>query len=253
MRDDMSKVLVESPRSGRAYARLMEGTRRRQRNRLDPDGEGGRNHSGMQRDGNKHFGEHLGPLFRYLRQQVDRPWAKVYGELCAQLDRRNVVQAHIFQHIGQEVELDTVWQDDQVWVRGWRGLRPLSESRAAMYVHPLTGILLPNRARIVAAQRRRQAREHQRNAQPLNRRTGLPGMATDTQWHRLDGIWYELQLGVLADGSKAYDVVLKREVSLRDSSLLRDTYGCATRYATTKRQLGHKALRQHGLVSQALA
>jgi len=48
-----------------------------------------------------------GPLYRYLRQQVNRSWAKVYGELCAQLDRRSVVQAHLFQHIEDKVAIET--------------------------------------------------------------------------------------------------------------------------------------------------
>ncbi|MBX3604340.1 MAG: hypothetical protein KF788_03670 [Piscinibacter sp.] len=89
MRDDMSKVLVESPRGGRAWARALAGRRRQRRNRLDRDGEGAPQRAGMRRDPEvcKHFGEHLAPLYRYLRQQVHRPWTKVYGELCAALDR----------------------------------------------------------------------------------------------------------------------------------------------------------------------
>jgi hypothetical protein len=97
----------------------------------------------MRRDAlsRRHFGEHLGPLYRYLRQQVHRPWAKVYGELCAALDRRGVVQARLFQHIDDRVDGETVWQDGEVWVRNWRGLVPLKESRAELFVHLRTGIL----------------------------------------------------------------------------------------------------------------
>jgi hypothetical protein len=255
MREDMGKVLVESPRFGRASARLLEGTRRHRRNRIDPDGEGGLVHIGMTRDGSKHFGEHLGPLFRYLRQQVNRPWAKVYGELCSQLDRRNVVQAHLFQHIDQQVERDTVWHDEAVWVRGWRGLRPLAESRAEMFVHPRTGMLLPNRARLHAAQRRNREREANRHALPADRRTALPGMAGDRQWHRVGGIWYEVTLRPLVlkdEKARVHDLLLQRAVGTRDHALLRATYGRADCHAVAKHQLGRQALRRHGLVSCAV-
>lgn len=250
MRDDMSKVLVESPRSGRAYAYVIKGVRRRKRNQLDPDGEGGLNHVGMSQGGNKHFGEHLGPLFRYLRGQVDRPWSKVYGELCAQLDRRSVVQAHLFQHIGDKVEIETLWQGEEVWFRDWRGLKPIRESRAELFVHPRTGILLVNRAAVIERRHHKQVRADQRNPLAPNRRVGLPGMAADCQWQRDNGLWFEVMLRPLGD-AKVYDVLLKRPVCRGDRELLHVRYGRSDSYAITKRQLGHKELRAHGLKSQA--
>jgi hypothetical protein len=254
MRDDMSKVLVESPRSGRSWANAREGSRRQRRNRLDRDGESAPQRVGMQRDAlsHKHFGEHLGPLYRYLRQQVHRPWAKAYGELCAGLDRRSVVQAHLFQHIGDQVEIDTVWQDDEVWVRNWRGLVPLGESWAELFVHPRTGILLPNRARVIEAQRRRRERQEKLAQGHPDRRIGLPGMTPDCQWHRIEGIWYEIRLAALdvLDLEKlAYDVVLKRKLSGLHRELLYATYGRSDRYAISKRQLDRGILRRHSLIS----
>jgi hypothetical protein len=253
VRADMSKVLVESPREGRGRARAHEGQRRRLRQRADRDGECAPQRFGMQRDitSHKHFGEHLGPLYRYLRQQVNRPWAKVYGELCANLDRRSVVQAHLFQHIGDKVEVDTVWQDDTVWVRNWRGLVPLKDSRAELFVHPRTGILLPNRARVIEVQRQRKERSEKAAQAHPDRRAGLPGMAADCQWQRIDGLWFEVKLAALDvrdDKTRVYDLVLKRYVSGRDRALLRATHGCAWRYAAAKRQLDRATLREHGLV-----
>ena len=43
--------------------------------------------------------ENLAPLRRYLHAQVGRPWNKVFSEICC-IDRRNTVQQHIHQHIG---------------------------------------------------------------------------------------------------------------------------------------------------------
>jgi hypothetical protein len=254
VRADMSKVLVESPRVGRGRARAHEGQRRQARQCADRDGESAPQRFGMQRDitSHKHFGEHLGPLYRYLRQQVHRPWSKVYGELCAGLDRRSVVQAHLFQHIGDKVELETVWRDGEVWIRNWRGLVPLKDSRAELFVHPRTGILLPNRARVIEAERQRKELQQQRAQGHPDRRSGLPGMAADCQWQRIDGLWYEVKLAaldVLDDKTRVYDVVLKRSVSGRDRQLLLTTYGRVGCYANAKRQLDRSTLRKHGLVS----
>jgi hypothetical protein len=257
VRDDMSKVLVESPRSGRSWASALEGARRQRRNRLDPDGEGAPSRVGMRRDAlaRKHFGEHLGPLFRYLRQQIRRPWAKVYGELCAKLDRRSVVQAHLFQHISDQVDVETVWHDDAVWVRNWRGLVPLNQSRAELFVHPRTGILLPNRLRLIEVRRKRQERQQQREQGGPDRRTAIAGMSADSQWYRIDGIWYEVKLAALDvrdDKNVVYDVVLKRNVSGANRSLLDATHGKPGCYAIAKRQLDRGTLRKHGLTQSTL-
>ncbi|MCK9689340.1 hypothetical protein [Scleromatobacter humisilvae] len=246
----MSKVLVEEPRWGRACARVVEGSRRLQRNRIDDDGEGGPTRLGMKRDGCKHFGEHLGPLYRYLSDQAGRPWDKVYGELCAALDRRSVVQAHLFQHIDSHVDRETVWRDDKVWVRSWRGLVPLSESRAEMYVHPRTGILLVNRARVIAKRRRKQADAAKAEASARERRIGAP-LPPGVQWHRIDGLWYEVRLRALGrDGPEVFDVVLRRGVRSTDHQLLKERYGSSSIYAHAKRQLDGRTLRRHGLAQE---
>jgi hypothetical protein len=178
----------------------------------------------------------------------------VYGELCAGLDRRSVVQAHLFQHIGDKVEIDTVWQDGAVWVRGWRGLVPLSDSRAELFVHPRTGILLPNRARVIEVQRQREERRQKRAQGHPDRRSGLHGMAADCQWQRIDGLWFEVTLAALDvrdDKKRVVDVVLKRSVSGRDRQLLFTTHGRMGCYAIAKRQLDRATLRKHGLVGSA--
>lgn len=248
MRADMSKVLVEEPRWGRACARAAEGSRRLERNRIDLDGEGGPARLGMKRDGCKHFGEHLSPLYRYLRRQVDRPWDKVWSELCATLDRRSVVQAHLFQHIHDKVATETLWRDGAVWARTWRGLQPLSECRAELYVHPRTGILLVNRARTVAARTQALARDAQAAARGRERRLGTP-LPPHVQWHRLDGLWFEVRLAPLGD-MPVYDVVLKRTVTSANRAELQACYGSGVLHACAKRQLDRHTMRRHGLESR---
>jgi hypothetical protein len=250
MREDMNKVLVEEPRHGRAQARAIQGSRRKRWNELDPDGEGGPVHVGMRHDGLcwKQFGEHLGPLYRYLRKQVDRPWNKVYGELCAGLDRRNVVQNHLFQHIDNRVALETTLLDGEVFVRSWRGLMRVADSGFTMYVHPRTGILLLNRGRDAAARRRRLERVDKAREIAAVRRTDIPGLGPDRQWHRLEGLWYEVRLQTLQDDARVFDVVLRRLVKpSADRQALEQAYGRSDCIAVSKRQLDSRTLGRHKL------
>lgn len=78
-------------------------------------------------------------------------------------------------------------------------------------------------------------------------------MTAGCQWHRIAGVWYEVTLGLFepGDGKTAlYDMVLRRLVTGSHHKLLLATYGQPGCYGLCKRQLGHKALRAHGLVSQ---
>lgn len=131
----------------------------------------------------------------------------------------------------------------------WYGLKPIERCWQHLYVHPRTGLLLVNRGREIAERRRRQERAA-RAAQPHpDRRSGLPGMAADCQWHRIDGIWYAVTLARLDDSQAAavYDVVLRRCVDGRQRELLHSRYGRPDRYAIAKRQLDGATLRANGL------
>jgi hypothetical protein len=141
-----------------------------------------------------------------------------------------------------------VWHDGAVWFRGWRrSLEPIAHSHAGLFVHPRTGILLRNRAKLIAARQRRQAPR----ADPHpDRRTRLPGMPADTQWHRIDGLWFEVRLAafdVNDHKTSVHDVVLRRPVHGAQSRMLAEKYGRAGVYAVAKRQLSHKELRVQGL------
>jgi hypothetical protein len=52
----------------------------------------------------KEFSDLLGPLRRYLRKQVGRPWDKLWSEITQTLDSRSLTGQHIFDHIRWEVE-----------------------------------------------------------------------------------------------------------------------------------------------------
>lgn len=179
MRDDMYKVIVERPRRGWVF----QGDGRHWRNSPERG-----SHLGMKRgyQGRKWLNENLAPLRRWLHKQAHRPWDKVYSELSQGIDRRNTVQAHIYAHIDQFVAREVQWVDGELVVRrGWgsAALRvPLREAHwVDLFVHPVTGILLPNRL-------------HRSARQAPPRRVVIDDW---TQWHRIDGQWFELALDLL--------------------------------------------------------
>ena len=148
MRKDMSKVIVETYRGGRGMARAVTGIRRKYRNKLDIDGEGGRSRIGMRRDIFIYWyfneqSDHVSPLERYIRKQVGRPWDEVYGEVCAAADGRSVIHWHLRLHLMMYVEVDTVWLDGQVVLPAHYRWRPIAESTSDVYVHPVTRLLIP--------------------------------------------------------------------------------------------------------------
>lgn len=121
MRPDMHKVIVERPRFG------GHGTRK---GRRPGDVEQLPLKQGMRRPygyRGKEMTDHLGPLLRYLRKQVGRPWDKVYSEICTNLRSGHPLHDHVRRHVRELVNLDV------------RRLRPLWPGD--LYVDPRTGIL----------------------------------------------------------------------------------------------------------------
>ena len=247
MREDMYKVIVERPRRGGG----VQGDGRNWRNSRDRGA-----HLGMQRGyaSRKWLNENLAPLKRWLHKQVHRPWDAVYSELSQGIDRRNPVQAHIYQHLDQFVERECRLFDGVVMVRRnwpspatWAPVR--DHSYIELFVHPVTGILLPNRGQ---HQARRQQRE-----QWAQRRTDQPYAEYHvidyaTQWHRVDGCWFEVTLAPLPSGAGAtaqrYDVLRRCKVSRAHARqapapgvpTTRAMYGQDFVYAATKRQLSRR-------------
>src|SRR5690242_7719760 len=99
MREDMAKVLTESPRT-KAYTKSPKKRLR------DPNGPSVQSMRGAHRN-RKEFGEHLKPLMRWFDSQVGRPWSKVYSELREHVDARGATQLHILQHAEMYAETST--------------------------------------------------------------------------------------------------------------------------------------------------
>ena len=256
MRHDMYKVIVERPRRGGGYASdiqdpqdleespRQEGLRRRHRSR-------------------KSLNENLRPLERFLAAHVNRPWDKVYAEICAGIDRRNTVQQHVFQHIGDFVAVNVKQIDGVLYHdRRFGRLEPLGEVWGPkFYVDPRTRMLRPNTARISA---RREWK--QKHLDTLRARSGGPRedrriVDATTQLHRIDGVWYRIALEPVVGAGQAdrmaVDVLRKLPAdqcpSWQDSRTVRSNhtlFGKADVYARSKRQLGSHELRHHGLVNR---
>ncbi len=248
MREDMYKVIVERPRKGGG----VQGMGRAFRNGSHRCWKGVDNapsHLGIKRGYGygKRLNENLAPLKRWLGQQVNRPWDKVFSELSAHIDSRNTVQAHIYSHLDDMVQRHCVWHDEQVWVPndywGKRGLVPIKQSSHELYVHPRTGILLFNKHH-AAARAARYTRAPSPPADTVLRKDGLV-------LKQINGIWYALTLGTLppvADGPihhySLYDRVRDRMVSRQDRTNNHTLYGHPYSYAAEKRQLSGAQLRQ---------
>jgi hypothetical protein len=138
----MAKVVTESPRYGHANA-SRKWRRRLTTDDYELDDHGPTRVSSARRRQYgwecKKFSDVIGPLRRYLRKQVGRPWDKVWSEISQTLDKRSLTGQHIFDHVRWEVEQHTwVADDGGVYATGRRGGRwPVS----GLYVHPTTRLL----------------------------------------------------------------------------------------------------------------
>jgi len=143
MREDMSKVVIERPRWGH---RLPSGKTRLRIRCYDPDKEyddlpkrvSGSRSKHMRAGEIKHFSDLLGPLRRFLRKNVGRPWDLVYSEMKESLDDRKVTGRHVFEHVDGEVETHAfIDGDGELYTWGYSGRRPVY----GFYVDPRTGLL----------------------------------------------------------------------------------------------------------------
>lgn len=247
MRPDMHKVVVERPRWNPGP------TKQDRRANLDPDLLP--QCEGMRRpySNRKSFTDLLGPLRRWLRARVGRPWDDVYSEACAVIKPDSIVRAHIKTHLLEFVHRHTFLRDGRVWCfgRSWffsPGIEKPVEDAAPrwtpFYVHPVSRLLCEVPAR----------RRPRRNGWS----TLLASFAPPQRWVTsrqaflcLEGLWYDCTMtGFPAyhhrgDEPTPFDRTLKRPLT---RSQAYDRYGRYV-YCTAKRQLGSKELRRLGLTN----
>lgn len=244
MRTDMHKVVVERPRGGQAWAKKFP--------RPQVPFDDLPKYQGIKRPHKHHkwFTDVLGPLRRWLRSQVGRPWDDVYSEACAVIKPDSVVRAHIKTHLLDFVLRDTFMHDGEVWCFAryrWFGTNELPVTSVAtrwtgFYVHPETGALceIPKSHR---------ARWRNKSADELSRVQRWAG--DTTLLRRLNGSWFECRMEAFPDRDIRHESPLKfdlnthRLLSRDDAKRL---YGRAVR-CVAKRQLSRRELKRHGLVN----
>jgi hypothetical protein len=191
MREDMSKVVIERPREGHGLPSRK--TRLRIR-RYDPDKEyddlpsrvsGSRSKYIRSRE-IKYFSDLIGPLRRFLRKNVGRPWNLVYSEMKEILDDRKVTGRHVFEHVEMEVETHALIGDDgELYKLEYgRRIRPIYE----LYVDPRTGLLCWSDNSPPWRQLRK-LRKLERDAPEANRVL----LSVNTCYAKLNGIWYFIE------------------------------------------------------------
>lgn len=183
MRKDMSKVIVERPRTG--ASRQRKGRTEAVR---DDDGAVLPIRLAKRQTGTKMLNENLGPLRRFLESSVGRPWDKVYSEISEHIRPSSTVQQHVLLHVADFVATKTWLVDGEVHVGvdRFQATQLLKDSRYRLYVHPKTGILERN-----PAFRIRPSRVEPKDI-PADRRRDLGPLR---QAHLFaDGVWYDVVL-----------------------------------------------------------
>jgi len=137
MRKDMDKILVTTPRVGSSWKNKEVKEHRRKEREGDYDNLP--SYSSMKPktfnwDDRKQLNEYLNPLVRYLSKNCNRPWDKVYSEICKNMDRRGIVQDHIFQHLFDYVELNPIFKNKKPHSTGYGSLHRLYKNGWTFYV-----------------------------------------------------------------------------------------------------------------------
>jgi hypothetical protein len=225
MREDMDKVIVERPRIGSRLPSRKKGYRKYVQNTGIDNLPSREPMLGRWRGRQRFLNEHLGPMRRFLRSRVGRPWNKVHQELCEHVSFDNAVQKHVLAHVFDYVQLHVEIQGRQIistkdWQRG-TVLRPY-----AMYVCPNSGLLKAVR------------RKHQTHS-PQRVHVGKL-----TQYQQRDDTWWELKLRECPDEpGELWDVWLERPLLQLKAADLREAFG-GKLTAISKRPLLPKEVRE---------
>lgn len=265
MRSDMYKVIVERPRSGKGN--YVAAAKRRD------DFDGARQLGMRAGYGGPWLNENLRPLERFLLAQIGRPWNKVYGEISAGIDRRNIVQLHIFAHLDDMIATQVEWRAGR-WIdlkHPYRSHFDRRDLRQPLYVDPRTGLIRPNKqARSWKVERNA---ERNRDAAEIAARRRI--IDETTLLLMIDGQWYKVCVAPLpplylvetvVNGSlrrcwradRVYDAVLRCFVRRdRHDHTERQRFfygerqhGARDVYAVSKRQLSRREIEAHGLGRQ---
>jgi hypothetical protein len=190
MRPDMNKVITETARHG-GYDNLKG--RHKDKFKMDElpiTAPMSKNNFGFHKK-TKEFSDKTGPLKRFIRSRVGKPWNAVYSEICENIKPTSTVQRHILEHVKWIVETNTFIEDGKIYTKSSNGqiFAIGNDYWREFYVHPNTGILCVTDTRSKKWVRK----------EPEWRKV----ISGELQLHRIDGIWYEVWL-------KEYNVTERR-------------------------------------------
>lgn len=148
MRSDMPKVITECYRHGRGNSyKIHRNSKRNADIENAPQKESMRKWA-KSRDIEKDFGEHLGPLRRFIASKVGHKWDDVFSEICKSLNVNSQTHNHIIQHMYDTLEKDTfLGEDGHPYVLSYNGPRRADietrwwNQQDRFYVCPETGII----------------------------------------------------------------------------------------------------------------
>ncbi|MGJ8563443.1 MAG: hypothetical protein ACSHXY_07815 [Alphaproteobacteria bacterium] len=192
MREDMFKVIVERPRSGRSWA-----TKSKLRYAPDdaPQRMSGKRIVTLSTRRTKHLNENLAPLKRYLMAQRGRRWDDVFSDICTHLDTGSTVKMHVREHLDDFIERKVRIASDGSWVSTSRWGSPIPPTYwANLYVGPADGIVKETSllCRKLGIQNRREYwADQRRSAQECPQLVHLTGHVFLVQ---KNGIWFQYEL-----------------------------------------------------------
>ncbi|HKS64412.1 MAG TPA: hypothetical protein VJT13_22105 [Xanthobacteraceae bacterium] len=202
----------------------------------------------------KSLNENLAPLRRYLESQVNRPWDKVWSDICENLSTASTVQQHVRDHIVDFVGMHSFIRGGVVFVAPRHGgLQPLAESGCRLYVDPRSGLLRKNKHYESWQKKRREMNA----AADKHRATRMRELGPNLQAHKLDdNCWWEIRLAPIPTRKVTYsdrefvlqaeftDVVKRAKLSKLSAEAM---YGKPGVYAAAKRQLSRNEIRDLAL------
>lgn len=255
MREDMEKLFFERPRRGGGWERPPT---RKSRNTEDaPASESMQKPLGGRR---RHTRENFAPMENFLQGQIGRPWDKVYSEIRASVKMNNSIQQGFADFLRHYVVQNVTIVDGKVHGTSRRYSSENKElPHGHLYVCPKSGLLKKYRMSRI-----------DKKGLSLDRKV-FHRISKSMGAYKIEEIWYEITLsplppepaeyGVLHRDARPYyspvlDAVLGK-VDVLDKfwkdghspfcSDTRKAYGDGDIYATAKRQMSSKKIKQLGL------
>lgn len=192
-RQDLAKTLCERERRrSKDKFHYYRGSLKQQFLK-DPEGSGGLLTNGrIYGYNNKDFNENLSPLKGFLHKasKQKRRWDDVYSELCHLLDKRSVINQHVFDHLWQYVcksPRTTIDGDVQIF-SAQRGWVPAVDGGYDYYIHPETNIL----TKIKFGGGWRKENEQRREKKAAELRKTYRRIDDHHSYQKIDGVWYHV-------------------------------------------------------------